>query len=202
MSGGELQRVAVLVSGTGRSLSNLAEKVERGELACDLALVISSRPGVKALDHAATHAIEGLVIDPARALPPEDYSRAVFQACEDRGIDLVVLAGFLRFLPVPDRWLGRVINVHPSLLPAFGGKGYYGDRVHRAVLERGCWFSGCTVHFVTNEYDAGPIVVQRCVRVHDDDTVESLAARVFEEEKLALPDAIARVLDGRARFKG
>ncbi len=194
MSSPTRRRIAVLVSGSGRSLANLLEHVERGELAAELGLVISSRAGVRALEHAAAHGIESLVIDPERALPPKDYSHAVFAACEAHRIDLVVLAGFLRFLPIPERWLGRVINIHPSLLPAFGGKGFYGERVHRAVLERGCQFTGCTVHFVTNEYDAGPIILQRCVPVLRTDTADTLAARVFEEEKRALPEALAQVL--------
>lgn len=191
-------RVAVLVSGGGRSLANLAERAASGRLACDLVLVISTRAGVGALDHAAAHGIEALVIDPARELAPETYSEEVFAACEARAVDLVVLAGFLRFLPIPERWQGRVLNIHPSLLPAFGGQGFYGERVHRAVLERGCQFSGCTVHYATNEYDAGPILVQRCVPVLPDDTPASLAARVFEAELEALPAAIELALARRA----
>ncbi len=101
-----------------------------------------------------------------------------------------MLAGFLRFLPIPERWIGRVLNIHPSLLPAFGGKGYYGDRVHRAALERGVQFTGCTVHYVDNVYDNGPILLQRCIEVLESDDVESLAARVFELEKISLPEAI------------
>ena len=189
-----MARVAVLVSGGGRSLANLAEEVRAGNLRCELALVIASRAGIGGLDVAAQNGIEALVIDPARALEPAAYSEAVFAACEERDIALVVLAGFLRFLPIPERWLGRVLNIHPSLLPAFGGKGFYGLRVHEAVLKRGCKFSGCTVHYVTNEYDAGPILAQRCVPVLPDDTPEVLAARVFEEEKRALPAAIEEAL--------
>jgi len=108
-----------------------------------------------------------------------------------------VLAGFLRLLPIRDAWKGRVINIHPSLLPAFGGKGYYGDRVHAAVLERGVQFTGCTVHVVDEVYDNGRIVLQRVVEVRPDDTVASLAARVFDEERIALPEAIGRVLAAR-----
>jgi phosphoribosylglycinamide formyltransferase-1 len=113
-----------------------------------------------------------------------------------------VLAGFLRLLLLPEAWVGRVLNIHPALLPAFGGKGYWGERVHRAVLERGVQFTGCTVHYVTNEYDAGPIVLQRCVAVRPDDTVASLAARVFEQERRALPEAIRLHLSGAVRLEG
>lgn len=190
-------RLAVLVSGSGRSLANLAERAVDGRLSAEVALVVASKPGIGALAHAARHGIEALVVDPARELEPDAYSRAVFEACEQRAIDLVVLAGFLRFLPIPRRWEGRVINIHPSLLPAFGGLGFYGERVHRAVLERGCQVSGCTVHYATNEYDAGPILVQRAVPVFADDTPQTLAARVFEQELEALPQAIELALARR-----
>jgi phosphoribosylglycinamide formyltransferase-1 len=115
-------------------------------------------------------------------------------------LELVVLAGFLRLLLIPDAWLGRVINIHPSLLPAFGGKGCYGHRVHEAVIARGVQFTGCTVHYVTNEYDSGPILLQRCITVRPNDDADTLAARVFEEEKLALPEAIEQHFDGRVRW--
>ena len=113
-----------------------------------------------------------------------------------------MLAGFLRLLVVPERWLGRVLNIHPALLPAFGGKGFYGERVHRAVLEAGERVTGCTVHYVTNEYDAGPILLQREVPVLPGDTPESLAARVFEAEQRALPDAVRLHLERRRSRPG
>ena len=183
-------RAAVLLSGGGRTLENLCEHAGRGDLACELGLVISNREDAFGLERARNHGLPTLVVDPRRELEPEAFSEAVFEAVEADGCDLVVLAGFLRFLPIPDRWLRRVLNIHPFLLPAFGGKDCYGDRVHRAALERGVKWSGCTVHYADNVYDNGPILVQRCVPVHEDDTVESLAARVFEEEKRALPEAI------------
>lgn len=186
----ERPALCVCVSGGGRSLANLAERIESGELDARIALVVSSRPDAGALQRAREHGLETLVIDPHHRLAPEAYSRELFAACEARGVELCVLAGFLRRLSIPPAWRGRVINIHPALLPAFGGKGYYGMRVHRAVIERGCWFSGCTVHYVDDEYDHGPILLQRCVRVEPQDTPETLAARVFEEEKLALPEAI------------
>jgi phosphoribosylglycinamide formyltransferase-1 len=114
----------------------------------------------------------------------------VFREIEARAIDALVLAGFLRLLIIPPNWLGRVLNIHPALLPKFGGKGFYGERVHRAVLASGEVVTGCTVHYVTNEYDAGPIVLQRRCPVLPGDDEHSLGARVFEEEKLALPEAL------------
>lgn len=183
-------RAAVLLSGGGRSLENLCQHAERGQLACELALVISNKTDAFGLERARRHGLETRVIDAERALAPEAFSEAVFGAVEEASCELVVLAGFLRFLPIPERWLGRVLNIHPSLLPAFGGKGYYGERVHAAVLERGVQFTGCTVHYVDNVYDNGPILLQRCIEVGAEDDVATLAARVFEEEKVALPAAI------------
>lgn len=191
-------RIGVLVSGGGRSLENLAEHIAAGELEAELALVISSKASAYALERAARLGLESRVHRASNHATPEAFSRAVFADIEGARCDLVVLAGWLKFLPIPRSWLGRVINIHPSLLPAFGGKGFYGDRVHRAALERGVQFSGCTVHGVDNEYDHGPILLQRVVEVRADDTVETLGARVFEAECKALPDAIRMVLGARA----
>lgn len=184
------RNVAVLVSGSGRSLENLIERVRARELDCTIALVVSSTPKAFALERARRHGIPSVVIDPERKLSVDDFGRDVFAAVESFDCDVVVLAGFLRLLKIPSRWLGRVLNIHPALLPAFGGKGFYGERVHQAVIERGVQFTGCTVHYVDNEYDHGPILLQRCIGVKPDDTPESLAARVFEEEKIALPEAL------------
>lgn len=184
------RRIAILVSGGGRSLENLSKLCSAEELEAELALVISNKADAFALERAARLAIPSLVIDPERQLSPEDFSAAVFEAATSADCALVVLAGFLRFLPIPPAWERRVLNIHPSLLPAFGGKGYYGDRIHRAVLERGVRYTGCTVHYVDNIYDNGPILIQRLVEVHPEDTVDSLGARVFDEEKIALPDSI------------
>ena len=184
------RRLAILVSGKGRSLENLAELCASGELDAELALVISNRPDAYALERADRLGIPSLVIDAEREMSPEVFSEATFSAAEEADCSLAVLAGFLRFLPIPTPWEGRVLNIHPSLLPAFGGKGYYGERVHQAVLDRGVQYTGCTVHYVDNVYDNGPIAIQRLVEVDSNDTVESLAARVFEQEKRALPEAI------------
>jgi phosphoribosylglycinamide formyltransferase-1 len=152
--------------------------------------VVTNVARAGALERAQRLGIPSVVLDPDRKLSPTEFARDAFAAVESFGCELVVLAGFLRLLEVPEGWLGRVLNIHPALLPAFGGKGYYGERVHAAVLEKGCTVSGCTVHYVTNEYDAGPILVQRACEVQEGDTPATLAARVFEEEKLALPEAV------------
>lgn len=183
-------RIAVFVSGSGRSLENLVELARAKALDVELALVLSNRSDAFALERARKHDIASVVIDAERKLTPAQFSDAAFAAVERAQCELVVLAGFLRLLVIPERWLGRVLNIHPALLPAFGGKGFYGDRVHAAVLASGVKETGCTVHYVTNEYDAGPIVLQRKLAVSPTDDVHTLAARVFAEEKLALPEAI------------
>lgn len=183
-------RIGVLVSGGGRSLENLIEKIGAGELECEIALVVSSASGAFALERAKKHGVPAVVIDPDRQLPAAEFSRDIFLALESFGCDCAVLAGFLRLLVIPAAWEGRVLNIHPALLPAFGGRGFYGERVHKAVLASGVQFTGCTVHYVTNEYDAGPILLQRRIPVLSGDTPESLAARVFEQESIALPEAL------------
>ena len=189
---GTPRALALFVSGGGRSLENLAAVIARGEIEARSALVVASTPEAGALERARRLALPAVVIDPERALSTEEFSRDAFLAAEAFGCDTVVLAGFLRLLVIPERWTGLVLNIHPSLLPAFGGKGFYGARVHAAVLARGCEYTGCTVHYVTNEYDAGPILHQRVVAVEPGDDVDALAARVFEAEKLALPEALRR----------
>ncbi len=187
-------RLAVLVSGGGRSLENLAGVIERGELEAEIALVLSDREGIGALERAERLGLSTLLVRHRDFAGPAEFSARVFEELDERRVALAVLAGFLRLLRIPPRWSGRVLNIHPALLPRFGGRGFYGERVHRAVLESGERESGCTVHLVDDVYDHGPIVLQRRVPVLPGDTPETLAARVFEEEKRALPEAIARVL--------
>lgn len=185
------RRLAVLLSGAGRTLANLLDWTAAGRLAAKVEVVIASRGDVGGVGIASAAGI------PVRVLPPADRSIAawsdeIFGVCRAAGVDLVVLAGFLHLLRIPADFAGRVINIHPSLLPAFGGRGFHGMHVHRAVLARGCTISGCTVHLVDEEYDHGRILLQRTVPVLPDDTPESLAARVFAAECRALPIAIAR----------
>ncbi|MBK7876590.1 MAG: phosphoribosylglycinamide formyltransferase [Planctomycetes bacterium] len=189
-------RLAVFVSGGGRSLENLVDLAKTGALDVEVALVVTNKADCFALERARKHAIAAVVIDPEKKLSPAEFGRAAFAACDAARCDLVVFAGFLRLAEIPVRWAGRVLNIHPSLLPAFGGKGFYGDKVHAAVLASGVAETGCTVHYVTNEYDRGPIVLQKKVPVLPGDDVHALAARVFEEEKAALPEAIRTHLAG------
>lgn len=193
-------RLGVLVSGGGRSLENLAEVIARGELAAELALVVSSSAEAFALERARRLGIPAVTLSPRDHPGAEAYGAAVFAELERARCDVAVLAGFLRLLLVPEHWLGRVLNIHPALLPEFGGKGFYGDRVHAAVLAAGRTESGCSVHYVTNEYDAGPVILQRRVPVEPGDDVPRLAARVFEAEREALPEALRMHLAGEAVF--
>jgi phosphoribosylglycinamide formyltransferase-1 len=185
-------RLAVLVSGGGRTLENLIEEAAAGRLAAEIVVVVSSRADARGV---AVARRAGL---PVHVLPPPAADRSawsgrVFGACREAQADLVVLAGFLHLLDIPADFAGRVINIHPSLLPAFGGRGFHGRHVHAAVLARGCTVSGCTVHLVDAEYDHGGILLQESVPVLADDTPESLAARVFAAECRTLPLAINRL---------
>ena len=183
-------------------MQNLLEVIGRGELNAHVEVVIGSRPGLLGLKRAAEAGLTHVVVDRAKHADVAGFSRHVFSYCDGLGVDLVCLAGWLCLLDVPAKYHGRVMNIHPALLPSFGGKGMYGRRVHQAVLDHGCKVSGCTVHFVDASYDTGPIVIQRTCPVLDDDTPETLAARVFEEERLAYPEAIRLYQEGRLSIDG
>jgi phosphoribosylglycinamide formyltransferase-1 len=193
--------LAVLISGGGTTLTNLVTRILNGTLPAEVRLVIASR-NCGGVDKAQAAGIETLVMRPRDYENVADYSAAVFARCAAAGVRLVVLGGFLSRLEIPPEFHGRVMNIHPALIPAFAGQGMYGHHVHEAVLARGCKVSGCTVHFCDNEYDHGPIILQRTVPVLDDDTPESLAARVFSAECEAYPEAIALCASGRLQVAG
>ena len=190
-------RLAVLISGGGSTLLNLFYTIARGELSASVECVIASRKcaGVER-SVASGHACE--VLSPKSFPSLAAYSEAVFHRCRSQRVDLVLLGGFLSRIEVPADFEGRVLNIHPSLIPAFCGQGMYGHHVHEAVIARGCKVSGCTVHVVDNEYDHGPILVQKVVPVRADDDADSLAKRVFEAECAAYPEAI-RIFDSERR---
>ena len=194
--------LAVLLSGSGTTLQNLLDEIAAARLDAQVRVVIGSRDGLKGLERAAAAKVPNFVVDRREFADVAAFSKAVFSLCDDAGADLVVLAGWLCLLDVPPRYLGRAMNIHPALLPSFGGKGMYGARVHKAVLDHGCKVSGCTVHFVDNTYDTGPIILQRTCAVAEDDTPETLAHRVFEEEKRAYPEAIRLFQQERLRVEG
>jgi len=195
-------RVAVLISGGGTTLKNLLEKQAAGQAPIDVALVISSSAQAGGLAHAAAAGIAAQVCDRSRFDSDLAHSQAIFAACRAAGVSLVLMAGFLKFVPIPDDFAGRVLNIHPALIPSFCGAGMYGRRVHAAALAYGVKLSGCTVHFVDNQYDHGPILLQRETPVHEGDTPETLAARVFATECEAYPEALRLIAAGRVSLEG
>ena len=188
--------VGFLLSGGGRTLENLIEQIEAQGIPASIALVIASKAGIGGIDKAKK---AGIPTEVHSCRDPQD-SAVIFESLEAAGCQYAILGGWLRKLEIPSTWEKRVINIHPSLLPRHGGKGCYGDRVHRRVLEAGDSHSGCTVHFVNNEYDRGPIILQEEVPVLPEDDVEKLATRVFEAEKIALPKAVAALVRGNLQF--
>lgn len=183
-------KIAVLVSGGGTTLANLVEQIQTGKLNATLPVVIASRPGIKGIEIAKKAGIPVFIIPRKDFDSVQKFSDAIFHIVNEHAIDLICLGGWLQLLDIPGTWAGRIMNIHPALLPSFGGKGMYGHHVHEAVLKHGCKISGCTVHMVDNVYDNGPIVVQKSCAVLASDTPDTLAARVFELEKLAYPEAI------------
>lgn len=188
------KRIAVLVSGGGTNLQALIDAEKRGELGNGkISLVISSKPDVYALERAKNNGIASLVLARKAYDSISDYSKALADALEAAGADLVVLAGFLTIIDeqVYEKFPNKILNVHPALIPSFCGKGFYGLHVHEAALAKGVKLSGATVHIVTPECDAGPIVLQKAVEVKQDDTPETLQRRIMEEaEWKILPNAV------------
>ena len=195
-------RLAVLISGGGTTLRNLLERINAGRLAAQVVTVISSNSSARGLDFARVAGIPAHVVERSSYADVAAFSEAIFAPCRDADVQLVAMAGFLKLVEIPPDFAGRVLNIHPSLIPAFCGQGFYGHRVHEAVLAYGCKVSGCTVHFVDNVYDHGPIVLQRAVDVRDDDTPKSLAERVFAAECEAFPKAIALYAAGKLKIVG
>ncbi len=194
-------RLVVLISGAGTTLQNLVDRIARGQLAAEIVHVISSRAGALGVERARQAGLPVTVVE-RRGRTNAEFQQRVWEAIRAAAPDLVCLAGWLHLLSIPPDYRYRVLNIHPTLLPAFGGKGLYGRHVHEAVLAAGVKVSGCTVHFADETYDTGPIIVQRCVPVRDDDTPETLAARVFAAECEAYPEAIRRVASKRWRIEG
>jgi len=192
-------KVAVLISGTGTTLRNLLEKQAAGRLQAEIVQVISSNPHATGLNFAHDAGVPCQIIQRPRFHSTQAFSHAVFSAVETSNADLVALGGFLKRLLIPPEFENRVINIHPSLIPAFCGKGFYGLKVHDAVIKSGCQISGCTVHFVDDEYDHGPIIAQRQVPVLTNDTPQSLAARVFQVECELYPDVINQLAEKKTK---
>ncbi|MFQ5699728.1 MAG: phosphoribosylglycinamide formyltransferase [Myxococcota bacterium] len=195
-------RIAVLISGAGTTLQSLIDHRERGVLPVELAAVVSSKPGAAGLERARKAGIPAHGLDRRAFRDESAFNDALHAILEPIAPDLVVLAGFLSRFELRGRFEGRAINTHPALIPAFCGPGFYGMRVHRAVLEKGVRVSGATVHYCDEEYDNGPIILQRAVPVLQSDTPESLAERVQAAERELLPEAIVLHAEGRLRIEG
>ena len=198
-----MKKIAVFASGSGSDFQSVLDENER-EPFCEISLLVASKEGIYALERAKAHNIEAIVRSKKDFPSNEEMFEDIIRELNARNIDFVVLAGYLNMIAenfvkaFPD----RIINIHPSLIPSFCGKGYYGLNVHRAALEYGVKISGCTVHFVDEHYDSGAIILQRCVPVLEDDTPETLQARVLEEEHRALPEAVRLLTTGKVRKEG
>ncbi len=192
----------MLVSGGGTTLRNLLHRQAASTLAGDVALVVASAPDIGALEHARAAGVPAVVVPwTGRSAAPE-FSRRITAALDGASVDLALLAGFLRLWRFPHAWDGRVLNIHPALLPSFGGRGMYGARVHEAVVRAGVKVTGCTVHFADRRYDRGPVVLQRTCEVRFEDSPADIARRVFELEKEAYPEAVRLWAEGRLRREG
>jgi formyltetrahydrofolate-dependent phosphoribosylglycinamide formyltransferase len=194
--------IAVLISGGGRTLQNFIDLAADGRLPISIQTAISTRAAAGGLQRAEKAKIPAHVVSPKDFDDNESFSRRITEILQEYGVELICLAGFLSLYRFPDCFAGRAMNIHPALLPSFGGKGMYGDRVFKAVWERGSKVTGCTVHFADNIYDHGPIIIQRTCPVLEDDTPDTLADRVFEQEKIAYPEAVRLFCEGRLRIDG
>ena len=194
-------RLGVLISGGGTTLINILEYIREGRLNAEVPVVISSRSSVAGVERAKNAGLNVKIIRKKDFPDIDGFSKKIEQELNAAKVDLVVQGGWLCLWKIPARYENRVMNIHPALLPGFGGKGMWGHYVHEAVLKAGCKVSGCTVHFCTNEYDKGPIIVQRTCPALDSDTPETLAARVFEQECIAYPQAISLFAEGKLLVK-
>jgi phosphoribosylglycinamide formyltransferase 1 len=194
-------RLAVCVSGGGGTLQSLIDQIRAGRLRAEIVQVVASKPRIGAIERADAAHIP-LALAPRKvAQSLSNFSASVFAPIRHNKADLVILGGFLSLIEIPPDYHHRVINIHPALIPAFSGQGFYGWAVHQAAIEAGVKVSGCTVHFADATYDTGPIILQRTVPVLDDDTPETLAARVFQAGCQALPEAIALYAAGRLKIE-
>ena len=196
-------RIGVLASGGGTNLQVIIDSCERGEVDGDVVVVVSNVPDAYALVRAEKHGIAAYCF-PHEGMTREQHEADIIECLEKHKVDLVCLAGYLRMLTsrMIDRYAGRILNTHPALLPSFGGEGMHGLNVHAAVLDYGVKVTGCTIHVVTLEVDGGPIVLQKAVPVLEDDTPETLQARVLKEEHKLYPRALQLFAEGKVKVEG
>jgi len=192
----------VLLSGGGRTLQNFIDRIDKGKLDAKIEVVISSRPEVKGIERAQAHGIDAFVVARKEYADTKSFSKAINKILAKYDIDLIVMAGFLSLYQAPKKLKDKMMNIHPALIPSFCGDKMYGHHVHEAVIEYGAKVTGCTVHFADEQYDTGPVILQKAVPVLDDDTPDSLAARVFEVECELYPRAIQLFAEGRLLVEG
>ncbi|OHB61982.1 MAG: phosphoribosylglycinamide formyltransferase [Planctomycetes bacterium RBG_13_46_10] len=194
-------RLGILISGSGRTMINIFELIKQKQLNAEIAIVISSRSDTAGVEKAKAAKLPMEIIKKKDFDDIGSFSEQLTKALLAAKVDLVIQAGWLCLWKIPPELENLVMNIHPALLPGFGGKGMWGHHVHEAVLKAGCKVSGCTVHFCTNEYDKGPIIIQRCCPVMEGDNPDTLAARVFEQECIAYPEAIRLFSQGKISVK-
>jgi len=200
-----MTHVGVLASGNGTNLQAILDASQAPKsIGARVAVVISNEPQAFALERARKMGVDAVVVNHRDFDTRERFEEKLIEELDSREVGLVCLAGFMRILtPLFVRhYQGRMMNIHPALLPLFGGKGFYGDKVHRAALESGMKFSGCTVHFVTEETDGGPIILQAAVPILDDDTAETLGGRIHKKEHEIYPEAVKLFAEGRLEVAG
>lgn len=195
-------KLAVLLSGSGTTLQNLLDRIADGTLDAEVGVVVSSRKDAYGLVRARNAGIAGVAVSRKDHASMAAFNDAIWDHVRQCGVDLVVLAGFMSLLSVPHDFENRIMNVHPALIPSFCGHGMYGHHVHEAVLTYGAKVTGATVHFVNEEYDNGPIILQGAVPVLDDDTPDTLAERVQAKERELYPKAVQLFAEGRLRVEG
>jgi formyltetrahydrofolate-dependent phosphoribosylglycinamide formyltransferase len=197
-------KLAVFASGRGSNFEAILKAIAAGRLDAEVCVLISNKSDAGALEIARRHGIPALHLSAKQFPSQEAFDAALLEVLARHEVNFIALAGYLKKLSptIVQAYRNRILNIHPALLPAFGGQGMYGHHVHEAVLQYGCKVTGVTVHIVTEEYDAGPPVIQRCVPVLDDDTPESLAARVLEVEHQVYPEALQYFAEDRVRVEG
>ncbi|MHB1002143.1 MAG: phosphoribosylglycinamide formyltransferase [Armatimonadota bacterium] len=198
--------IAVFVSGHGRgsNMQAIIDACNEGRIDGQVALVIGTKDDSPAMERARSQNIPTIEIRPKAFANDEEYGKHIIDALNTYNIDLVCLAGYMRIIPIEvvNKYKHRIMNIHPALIPLFCGKGMYGEHVHQAAVNYGVKVSGCTVHFVDEEYDTGPIILQKIVPVENGDTAETLAARVLEQEHKAYPEAVQLFAQGRLKVEG
>jgi len=194
-------KIAVMISGGGTNLQALIDKIHNKNVGGEIVLVVSNKEDAYGLTRAKNNDIKNSIIDKKQYVSALEYEENLINVLEEANVDLVVLAGYLAFIPIEviKKYKNRIINIHPSLIPSFCGKGFYGDKVHQEVINRGVKLTGATVHFVNEEMDGGPIIIQKQVKVEFSDTVQSLQNKVLDIEHEILPLAVRLFIEGKLR---